>query len=90
MFIILLVFNFGKLNAQDLIVTLKNDSIDCKLIEFNKFDTITYAFYNGGIKITKKIASNEIEKILTNFYVVKSQVSQDSMELAQVKKSYYQ
>jgi len=77
-------------HAQDLIITTKKDSINCKLIAFNKFDSVAYLYYLGGLKVVKKMSSNEVQKIQTNFYVEKLDKMQDSIENIEVKKGYFQ
>ncbi len=76
--------------AQDLIITTKNDSINCKLTTFNQFDSVTYLYYLGGLKKANKIASNEVQKIQINFYTEKSDKMLDSIESVEAKKSYFQ
>jgi hypothetical protein len=68
-----------KASAQDLLLTTSNDSIQCKIIEINKNDSIEYIYFKGGIKKTEKLNLNSFLKVIPNFYLVKSQNKVDSI-----------
>jgi hypothetical protein len=68
-----------KASAQDLLLTTSNDSIQCKIIEIKKNDSIEYIYFKGGIKKTEKLNLNSFLKVIPNFYLVKSQNKVDSI-----------
>lgn len=75
----LLILTTIRASAQDLLLTTSNDSIQCKIIEIKKNDSIEYIYFKGGIKKTEKLNLNSFLKVIPNFYLVKSQNKVDSI-----------
>ncbi len=77
------------IKAQDLIIKSNNDSIQCQIIKFEKNDSTSYVIFKGGIKVFYSIASNDVKKIIRDFYTEIAQNNLDSIYIIQAKRNYF-
>ena len=75
-FLIVFVLFSSIASAQDLIVTAKNDSINCK-IERDDFEYIFYSIKQADSNISTKISLTEVRNIRYNYFINKKVVKSE-------------